>query len=114
MLALPAALRIDTRMYKGLLREVVEPWVPRELYAAPKRGFVLPMRAWTRTELRPLLQEVLGAEHLRRRGLFDEQGVGAVLDAHLSGRRDATDLIWTLLMFQLWWRSFLSPAAVRS
>jgi asparagine synthase (glutamine-hydrolysing) len=110
VLALPAALRIDPQTYKGLLREAASTWIPRELFSAPKRGFVLPLWSWTRNELKPLLQDLLGEAYLRRQGLFDPRGIGNVLADHFSERRDATELLWTLLMFQLWWQSFLSPA----
>jgi asparagine synthase (glutamine-hydrolysing) len=111
VLALPASIRVDTRVYKGLLREVVEPWLPTDLLAAPKRGFVLPMRKWTRDELRPTLSELLGASFLRDQGLFDPLGVSTILGQHLDGGRDATDLIWTLMMFQFWWKSFVTARA---
>jgi len=109
VLALPSKLRIDPLTYKGLLREVARAWVPDELFSAPKRGFVLPLRSWTRNDLRPILQELLGEVYLRQQGLFNPKAIGAVLREHFEARRDSTDLVWTLLMFQLWWRSFLSP-----
>jgi asparagine synthase (glutamine-hydrolysing) len=111
VLALPAQLRIDPLTYKGLLREVARAWVPDELFPAPKRGFVLPLRSWTRRELRPMLRELLGEVYLRRQGLFEPKAVGALLKHHLNGTRDSTDLVWTLLMFQLWWQAFLSPSS---
>ena len=110
VLALPAQLRIDPLIYKGLLREIVRPWVPDDLFSAPKRGFVLPLRSWTRGELRPMLHDLLGEVHLRRQGLFEPKAVGVVLKDHFDGTRDSTDLVWTLLMFQLWWQAFIAPS----
>jgi asparagine synthase (glutamine-hydrolysing) len=112
VLALPARVRIDPLTYKGLLREVARAWVPDELFSAPKRGFVLPLRSWTRNELRPMLRELLGEEHLRRQGLFNPKAISAMLRDHFERRRDSTDLVWTLLMFQMWWGAFLSPSTV--
>jgi asparagine synthase (glutamine-hydrolysing) len=112
VLALPSKLRIDPLTYKGLLREVARAWVPDELFLAPKRGFVLPLGSWTRNELRPILQELLGEGQLRRQGLFNPKAISAMLRDHFEGSRDSTDLVWTLLMFQMWWRAFLSPSMV--
>jgi asparagine synthase (glutamine-hydrolysing) len=114
VLGLPSQVRIDPVIYKGLLREVARAWVPDELFSAPKRGFVLPLRAWTRGELRPMIQELLGEAHIKRQGLFEANEVSTILRHHFEGTRDLTDLVWTLLMFQLWWQAFLSPSSTNT
>ncbi len=107
--SLPASVRIDDGTYKGLLRAVAEPWVPRELFGAPKRGFILPLRQWTRGRLRTQILDLLGTRHLRRQGIFNPENVSEAVQAHLDGLRDATQLVWTMFMFQLWWSGFTNP-----
>lgn len=99
---IPARDRTSPRDLKGLLREAVSPMLPPELLAAPKRGFVIPLGRWMRGRLRPLVEERLGDDALRRQGLFRPEAVAAIRDTHLSGVADHTPRLWALLMYQLW------------
>ena len=52
--------------------------------------------------MRPLLEDLLGEEALRRRGLFNPQAVRRLMEAHFSGRADMRKPLWTLLVLHLW------------
>jgi asparagine synthase (glutamine-hydrolysing) len=53
--------------------------------------------------LRPVLDETLAEEKLKRDGLFNATFVRRLLDEHWSGRADHRKTLWTLLSFQLWY-----------
>lgn len=97
----PAELRTRSGDPKYLEREIVAPYVPAELLRARKKGFVLPLREWTRHELRDMVGDLLGPQALRDAGLstrvWDD-----IVQPHLDERRDWTQQVWTLLMYQLW------------
>jgi asparagine synthase (glutamine-hydrolysing) len=50
---------------------------------------------------------MLGAESLRRRGLFDPAAVQQLIDANHSGRIDANYTLLSLLSIEMWCRRFL-------
>ncbi len=79
--------------------------LPREILTRNKRGFQIPVAAWLRGRLRPLVEELLGEDFLRRQGLFNPAAVRALVDEHVSGRADRRKSLWTLLVLQLWWRA---------
>jgi asparagine synthase (glutamine-hydrolysing) len=62
---------------------------------------------WLRGELAPLADRLLDSKRLRRQGLFRPEEVGRRLDEHRSGFRDHRKPLWTLLMFQLWYDTWL-------
>jgi asparagine synthase (glutamine-hydrolysing) len=100
--ALPSSLKVHRFRMKHLLKKAVEPWLPREIVYRQKRGFSVPIAGWMRGELRPLLEERLNPERLKRQGWFQPAFVERLLDEHWSGRVDHRKTLWTLLMFQLW------------
>jgi asparagine synthase (glutamine-hydrolysing) len=56
-----------------------------------------------RRGLKPLLDETLAEEKLKRDGLFNVAFVRRLLAEHWSGRADHRKTLWTLLCFQLWY-----------
>ena len=86
---------------KGLLRAAVAELLPPEQLGAPKRGFVLPLERWLRTELRPLVERLLSPERLQAQGIFNPSFDFASLEA---------ERLWPLLMFQLWHLLYVDEA----
>ena len=108
---IPADLRTRRGDLKGLLREAVAPVLPPSLLAAPKKGFVIPLRLWLRRELRPLAERLLAPARLEAQGLFAPDLFERHVAPHMQGRRDLTTRVWGLLMFQLWHVQFIENGA---
>ncbi len=87
---------------KWPLRHLLYRHVPRAIVDRPKMGFSPPMATWLRGPLRDWAEGLLGADRLRREGLFDAGAVRAAWEAHLSGRRDNKFLLWDVLSVQAW------------
>jgi asparagine synthase (glutamine-hydrolysing) len=103
-LRLPPALRLDRSGGKALLREVAAPLFPPRFLERPKMGFSVPLAQWLRGELRPLLHDWLGDPAFLDRGWFRRDALERLVDTHVSGRRDESTLLWTLLMLGGWSR----------
>jgi asparagine synthase (glutamine-hydrolysing) len=102
-LSLPAGAKVRGLAKKRLLRQAVEPLLPREVVHGPKRGFSIPAAAWLRGELEPFARETLAPATLRRQGYLLPEAVTAVLDRHVGGREDLSRQLWGLLAFTLWY-----------
>ena len=100
---LPASLKVRRFELKYLLKRAVEKWLPRKIVYRPKRGFSVPIARWMRKELRPLLDETMREEKLKRDGLLDATFVRRLLEEHWTERADHRKTLWTLLCFQLWY-----------
>jgi len=84
---------------KPLLRDALRLELPDELVDRPKMGFGVPVGEWMKDGLRPLVEDlVLGREDPE----YDAATARGVVEAHLSGRRDAAHQVWALLVFELW------------
>ncbi len=99
---LPMEFKVRGADTKHLLKKILYRHVPRALLDRPKMGFGIPVNRWLRNELRPLLEEYLGEERVRREGFLRPEGVGRVVREHLSGRRDHQYRLWALLVFAMW------------
>ena len=99
---LPGELKVRRFQLKYILKKAVERWLPHEIVYRQKRGFSVPIASWIRNELRPLVDETLGEEKLRRQGMFNVAFVRRLLAEHFSGKADHRKTLWTLFCFQLW------------
>jgi asparagine synthase (glutamine-hydrolysing) len=99
---LPMGQKVRRGETKHLLRKILYRHVPRGLVDRPKMGFGIPVNRWLRRELRPLLDEYLGEDRVRREGFLRPDGVGRIVREHLSGSRDHQYRLWALLVLAMW------------
>ncbi len=100
---LPGDLKVRRFQLKYILKKAVERWLPKDIVYRQKRGFSVPIASWMRNELRPLVDETLGEDKLRRQGMFNVAFVRRLLNEHWSGKADHRKTLWTLFSFQLWY-----------
>ena len=62
---------------------------------------------WLRRELRPLVRRLLLSDRCLGRGIFEPQTINAVVENHLSGRRNHTFLLMALMVFETGQREFI-------
>ena len=105
--SLPSAFKLQRGEGKYLFKKSLEGHLPQHILYRPKMGFAVPLAKWFRGPLRERVQGAVMGERLRATGYFNEAYLRHLLDAHQSGRRDYSALLWTLLMFD----AFLGKAA---
>ena len=107
---LPLGLKLHRLTGKYLLKKSVERVLPREIIERPKKGFNMPVAHWLTSELRDLVLDMLAEERITRQGFFNYAYVRHLLDEHFSRRRDNRKLLWTLLIFQLWYDKYIESS----
>jgi asparagine synthase (glutamine-hydrolysing) len=100
--AIPIEMKITGGQGKAILRKLLYREAPQTLFQRPKTGFGLPMGEWLRGPLRDWAEDLLDARRMRDEGYIDPQPVRARWEAHLSGRVDAAQSLWAVLMFETW------------
>jgi asparagine synthase (glutamine-hydrolysing) len=105
---LPVKYKFRDGTRKFLFKKLAERLgIPAQLLHRRKQGFALPLVHWMRHELKDGLLQILLEPRTMQRGYFRAESVRALLDEHFRGRRDHADVLWMLLMFELWHRNFL-------
>ena len=104
---MPPDLKLRGFRRKYILKRVAESFLPKDVVWRRKAGFGAPIRSWLRGPLRPLVEDLLSAETVHRRGLFRPQEVRRIIDANLSGREDYNLQVFQLLTLELWQRAFI-------
>jgi asparagine synthase (glutamine-hydrolysing) len=105
--ALPLELKLHRLTGKFLLRKSFRHVLPDEVLKRPKKGFNMPVAHWLSSELRDLTIDMLSEERIRRQGFFQYAYIKRLLDEHFSQQRDNRKLLWTLLIFQLWYARYI-------
>lgn len=91
---------------KIVLREAVRPMLGNDAVDRPKQGFSAPDATWFRGASRTFVRDALLDPHARLYEVIEPGFVRRALDEHLTGARDRRLLIWSLLAFDEWLRSF--------
>ncbi len=105
--SLPENLKMRRFETKSLLKKVAARLVPPEVIYRRKMGFGVPIGNWFRTNMKDFVREVLLSEKSLSRGIIKPEMLQKYVDEHISGKRDYTYQIWTLLMLELWFQRFI-------
>ena len=104
---LPSRLKIKGLKRKYILKKAVESILPKDVIYRKKAGFGAPIRSWLRGALRPMIDDLLSDETIKRRGLFKPSAVRSLIGDFDSGKEDLSLHLFQLLTLELWHREFL-------
>jgi len=93
---------------KMALKRAAESWLPDEIVHRPKASFSAPLRAWVRTDLRELIQDVLVSGEIVTAGIIRRPVLEQLISDDQAGREDRSKQIWQLLTLELWYRNALA------
>jgi asparagine synthase (glutamine-hydrolysing) len=101
---IPSDLKLHDGEGKYILKRAFEDRLPRDILYRPKQGFGIPLAAWFRGPLRDKMRGALLGPALAETGWFNRSFIASAIEQHLSGRRDYSAAIWSLLMFEAFLR----------
>jgi len=104
--SLPRKYKIKGLETKHILKDVARALVPPELIDRPKMGFGIPRAEWIRTGMKEIVIETLTDTTATQRGWFNCAEVEKLIDTHMAGD-DRDNLLWPMLMLELWARTWL-------
>jgi asparagine synthase (glutamine-hydrolysing) len=99
---LPPYLRLRRLTSKYVLKTAMRGHLPDEILDRKKQGFGVPVARWMKEDLAGAVRDELAPDKLRAEGFFDPAVVSALIDDHMSGRRDRRKALWTLYVFERW------------
>jgi asparagine synthase (glutamine-hydrolysing) len=104
--SLPRKYKIKGFETKHILKDVARSLVPANLIDRPKMGFGIPRAEWLRTGMKEMVIDTLSDTTATKRGWFNTIEVKKVIDIHMAGA-DKDNVIWPMLMLELWARTWL-------
>jgi asparagine synthase (glutamine-hydrolysing) len=109
---IPSDLKLKGYTTKYLLRKLVAESLPKEIFKRKKQGFGIPLQSWFRGELTKFAKEMLFDTRTLSRGYFAREAIETVLEDHEQRRFDHGHMIYALLVFELWNRTFVDGGGV--
>src|ERR1041384_2250765 len=85
---MPPRLKLHGLTRKYVLKRALEGVLPKEVIWRRKAGFGAPIRSWLLGALRPLIDDLLSEETVKRCGIFRPDEVKRVIEANFSGREE--------------------------
>ena len=101
-------LKINRWTNKWLVKELASRSLPREIVHRSKVGFGVPVGEWLRNAkgLGRFL-DLLRDRHAFIRTIIDGSSLERVIQEHLSRRKDYSEILWSLVSLELWYRMWI-------
>tara|TARA_B100000614_G_C14537341_1_gene488942 strand:- start:209 stop:2026 length:1818 start_codon:yes stop_codon:yes gene_type:complete len=106
--SIPASWKLKGLTTKYILKKCAGPLLPGAIIRRKKKGFGIPKSKWLRGILRDDLESAFSRQHVIRQGLFDFNYIQTLIKDHMSRRRDNQKELWTIFMFDLWYRQYMN------
>ena len=104
---LPGNEKFKHHKSKHILKRVAERYLPKDIVHRPKASFGAPIRAWISNDLRPMVDDLLSKDRLKKRGWVDPSTCLQMIEDDRRGRADYSYQIYQLLILELWAQSVL-------
>ncbi|MDP3729379.1 MAG: asparagine synthase (glutamine-hydrolyzing) [bacterium] len=106
---IPSRFKLDTKEKgKRVLRDAIKESIPPFIFNQKKRGWFSPASKWLRGDMREFAETVLSPDYcVDTKEFFDFKAVRGILNDHIEHRTYALNTIWSLMTFQVWYKTFM-------
>lgn len=105
--SLPVDLKFRGRRGKLLLEDAFGSMIPRSIFKRKKMGFGIPIGAWFRDELKPMVHDTLLADDARIAPYFRREAVERLVGQHERMENNHGYRLWNLLILEKWLRHWV-------
>ena len=105
--SIPARLKYNRGEKKYVLKHAFGQILPREIMYRKKMGFSVPLADWFRGELKGMASHYLFSSDADLMQFFNMAPLVRIWEMHQSGKGNFATILWSLLMFELWYREFM-------
>ena len=107
---IPSGWKQRGRRSKIMFKDSQRGLIPDAVIDRSKRGFGVPLREWSRGGMQGLRDDLLSKSTLDRRGLFDANAVGSLLEKNDARQVDGSYLLFSIACIESWCRHFIDGA----
>ena len=108
--SIPSEQKFNNGAKKHILKEALVSFIPSNLLHRKKMGFSVPLAQWLRGELKQLSEKYLVDSN---NGVYEYLKKDEVLTLwyeHQSCTHDHSNILWSVLMFQMWFSTYIPQA----
>ncbi|MEQ1793473.1 MAG: asparagine synthase (glutamine-hydrolyzing) [Nitrospira sp.] len=102
---LPSAYKVKGGTSKAIVKDVARGFLPTEIVDRRKSGFGVPLDRWFRSD-KGMGERILALPEQAASEFFDRTALRRIVQEHRSGVHDHSELLWTVLSFQVWKETF--------
>jgi asparagine synthase (glutamine-hydrolysing) len=107
-LAVPFDHKLRAGQSKLMLKEAFTDLLPKETLQAPKRGFNFPLATWIRDTFDSYFNTTMTRQQVETDGIFNWSYIQRLRDQHKAGKSDNSYPLFSLIMFDAWYRKYIS------
>ena len=100
--SLPIHYRFSKKRRKKILRDILKKYIPEKFFDVPKKGFSVPIKEWSRNELKDEIKKKLNQKNLERIPGLNIDIFNHLMSRHFSGKLDFSLQIWRVYVLTLW------------
>ncbi len=107
---LPEESKIGRNIRKRILRDSFKDILPRKIFSRPKHGFEVPLLKWFRRDMKSLINDdLLEEDSLAEQQIFNVEEISKLKRKLFSNNPgDVHATIWALVVFQWWYRKYMT------
>ncbi len=110
---MPHRFKVNGTSEKDVLKKALSPLLPKATPRRKKQGLAVPFALWTRRGVESSIRRILSPASVRKRGLFHPAYVASLLDRWGPHAARHSQMIWSLLCLELWFRMYIDTGAER-
>lgn len=104
--SIPSRLKIKRGEKKYILKKAFLSILPKKILYRKKRGFSVPLKHYLRNELRDLAyKEIFDFQAF---DYYDKNSLKNLWHKHQKGHADYSRLLWSIIMFNLWYKKWFA------
>jgi asparagine synthase (glutamine-hydrolysing) len=108
---IPSSMKLCAGEGKHIFKKSMQSYLSDDILYRPKMGFSIPVASWLRGPLRDRVSQAVLGPTMAATGIFNMDFLKELVEHHLSGRRDNSAPLWSLLMFEAFLRNVLGDLA---
>jgi len=98
---------------KYVFRRALRHHLPKNIVERKKQTFHVPVENWLDKDLKGTVADLLNTTKLFKQGILDHNYVKKIMENYNSGKLFYARQLWTLLMFELWHRTFIEKEKIK-
>ena len=87
---------------KKILKDILNEYIPKEIFDVPKKGFGIPLSSWIRNELKEEFSKSLTDDNLNQIKNLDAKKIKKYFNLHLLGKEDYSSYLWRVYVYIKW------------